>query len=353
MSNHLANKQLTARFLAELADTAEQGITAVLERYCHPDCRFEIFHPFNRIDGLANVAEQFWAPLKRAFPDYEQRLGQVIAGEYEGREQVSTLGYVLGTFDAKWLTIPPTHNVAYLRFALNVIVRDGKFAKAYVMLDIPDLMRQAGFWPLREMPGSAEQWPLPPMGSGATLETVDSERGVESLRIVREMQLGLPPAGEKLTMTTSAGRHSPHWHDNMNWYGPAGIGSARGLRGFREFHGALFLKAFPDRSGIKRDETGPEDGPGHYTRLGDGPFAVTSGWPSIYATHTGGQWLGLPPSGRKLEMRVGDWYLLDRNNKITDNWVMIDIPHMLDQMGLDILDDLRFFADRSLPRLGS
>ena len=51
-------------------------------------------------------------------------------------------------------------------------------------------------------------------------------------------------------------------------------------------------------------------------------------------------------------MRVADWYRLDRADKIIDNWVMIDVPHILAQMGLDILDDLRFFAAPSLSRLG-
>ena len=352
MSNHLANKQLTARFLEELANTPVEGITAVLERFCHTDCRWEIFYPFERIDGLAAAAAQFWEPLKRAFPDYEQRMGVVIAGDYEGREQVSTLGHVMGSFEAQWLAIPPIYNLVFLRFGFNAIVRDGKFAKAYILLDIPDLMRQAGHYPLRRMPGAAEQWPLPPIDSGATLASVDPERGALTMAIVREMQLGLPTPGEVQDKTTAAGRHSHHWHENMNWYGPAGIGSTRRLRGFRDFHGALFLQAFPDRSGIARDAEGPEDAPGHYTRIGDGLFAVTGGWPSIYATHTGGQWLGLPPSGRKVEMRVADWYRLDRADKIIDNWVMIDVPHVLAQMGLDILDDLRFFAAPSLSRLG-
>lgn len=351
MTHHLDNKQMTARFLDELAGAPEGGILAVLERYCHPDCRWEIFHPFNRIDGLADAAEQFWAPLKRAIPDYEQRLGVVIAGDYEGREQVSTLGHVMGSFEGKWLTIPPTHNLAFLRFGFNAVVRDGRFAKAYILLDIPDLMRQAGLYPLRRMPGASEQWPMPPIASGATLDQVELAQGAQTLAIVREMQLGLPKQGDPMDQSSAASRHSKRWHENMNWYGPAGIGSMRRMRGFRDFHGALFLQAFPDRAGIARDASGPEDGPGHYTRLGDGRFAVTGGWPSIYATHTGGQWLGLPPSGRKVEMRVADWYRLDRDEKIVDNWVMMDIPHMLDQMGLDILDDLQYFADPALSRL--
>ena len=351
MSNHLANKQLTARFLEDMANAPPGGSTAVLERYCHADCRWEIFFPFGRIDGLDNAATRFWEPFKRGFPDYEYRLGVVIAGEYEGREQVSALGHVMGTFEAQWLTIPPTHGLGFLRFGFNAIVRDAKFAKAYILIDILDLMRQAGHYPLRRMPGTAEQWPLPPMDSGATLASVDPERGARTMAIVREMQLGLPKPGEVHNNTIAASRHSRHWHQHMNWYGPAGIGSTRRLRGFRDFHGALFLQAFPDRAGIVRDAEGPEDAPGHYTRIGDGLFGVTGGWPSITATHTGGQWLGLPPSGRKVEMRVADWYRLDRNDKIIDNWVMIDVPHILAQMGLDILDDLRFFTDPSLSRL--
>lgn len=351
MSNHLANKQLTARFLDELAKTPEAGIEAVLNRFCHANCRWEIFHPFNRIDGSALAAKQFWAPLKRAFPDYEQRLGFVIAGEYEGREQVSTLGYVMGSFEGLWLGIPATHGLAFLRFGFNAIIREGRISKAYVLLDVLDVMRQAGFYPLRRMPGSSEQWPFPPTASGATLDAVDEDRGAKTMAIIREMQLGLPQPGEIQNRESAKGRHSPHWHDNMNWYGPAGIGSMRGLRGFRDYHGALFLKAFPDRAGIVRDPQGPEDAPGHYTRIGDGRFAVTGGWPSLYATHTGGQWLGLPPSGRKIEMRVADWYRLDCDDKIIDNWVMIDVPHVLDQMGLDIFDDMRFFADPRLSRL--
>lgn len=352
MPDHSANKQLFARFLTELADAADEGaIQAVLGRYCTPDCVFQIFHPFNRIEGIANAAREFWAPLKASFPDHEHRIAFGIAGEYEGREQVSTWGHLFGTFEQAWLGIPPTWRTIAQRVGVNAIVENGRFTKVYVLLDIIDVMLQAGYYPLREMPGSPAQWAFPPCDSGATALEADPERGANTLRIVREMQVGLPPPNSKFTAEEARARHSPHWHENMNWFGPAGIGSSRGLRGFRDYHGALFLQAFPNREGIKRDGGVPEDAPGHYTRLGDGKFAVTGGNPSLYATHTGSQWLGLPPTGAKVEMRVADWYRLDEDNKIIDNWVMIDIPHILHQMGLDIFDDLRFFVDRSRPRL--
>ena len=260
------------------------------------------------------------------------------------------MGSRMGTFDEPWVGIPPTGGLTFLRFGFAAIIREGKIAKAYVLLDILDVMRQAGFYPLREMPGSAEAWPFPPQDTGATALSHDPVRGEKTLRIVREMQSGLPKPDEIKLLAVQAGKHSPHWHENMNWYGPAGIGSGRGLRGFRDIHGSLFLQAFPDRGGWPRVPGGAEDAPGHYMRLGDGRYACTGGWPSLHGTHLGGEWLGLPPTGRKVEMRVADWYRLDDNDKIIDNWVMMDVPHILHQMGLDLFHDLKFRVDRSLLR---
>ena len=346
-SLHAANKQLVAAFLTEMAagDARE-----VLGRFCHPDCQFKVFHPFNTLDGLDEAAEKFWLPLRRAFPDYEQRIAMVLGSEYEGRAMASSWGHVMGTFDAPLIGIPPTRGLAFLSFGFNAVIRDQKIAKAYVLLDLVDLMRQAGFYPFRPMPGTSEAWPFPPCDTGATAISHDPVRGAETLRIVREMQGGLPKQNEIRATLGQPSAHSPHWHANMNWYGPAGIGSMRGLRGFRDFHGALFLQAFPDRTGWKREVGGKEDAPGHYIRLGDGLFGVTGGYPSLNGTHTGPEWLGLPPTGRRIEMRVADWYRLDNDGKICDNWVMMDIPHIVDQMGMDLFHDLQFRVDPSKMR---
>src|SRR5690606_33644322 len=47
----------------------------------------------------------------------------------------------------------------------------------------------------------------------------------------------------------------------------------------------------------------------HYIRIGDGPYSVTGGWPSVYAMHNGGGFCGLPPTGKPVFMRVMDFYL--------------------------------------------
>ena len=350
MNNHATNKRLLAELLFDLSEADGIAIEQTLAKYCHPSVAWRAFHPFNDMSGCSEGALRFWGPLREAFPDWEARMAFMLAGEYEGRECVSTWGVLMGNLTKPWLGIAPTHGLCALRIGINAVFHEGRITKLYVLLDILDVMRQAGYYPLRRMPGSAEAWAFPPCDSGASSENIDAGLGAITLSAVREMQLGLAKGDELKNLAATRSKHSPHWHKNMMWYGPAGIGSSRGQRGFLDFHGALFIQAFPDREGIARDHTGPEDAPGHYIRLGDGHFAITAGWPSLYGTHLGGQWLGLPPSGKRVEMRVADWYRTDRNGKIIDNWVMIDILHILHQTGLDVLDDLRYIVDTSLKR---
>ena len=350
MTELAADKRLVVEFLHAIADAQDGEIEATLRRYCRDDVVWRMFHPFGEIAGIEAAADRFWRPLKASFPDHEHRIGQAIAGDYEDRVCVSTLGDVQGTFAEAWLGIPPTHGLVIQRFGFCASVRDGKIASAYVLFDILDVMLQAGVYPLRRMPGSAAQWPLPPAESGASLTRCDPILGAETLRIVIEMQTGLAKGDDLKDLAKLRGNHSPHWHDDMNWYGPAGIGSSRGQRGFLDYHGALFIQAFPDRSGITRSPTGDEARPGSYMSIGDGPFAVTTGYPMMRGTHLGGAWLGVPPSGREVTMRVADWYRADADGKLIDNWVMIDLLDILCQFGLDVLDDLRFFVDPTLPR---
>src|SRR5690349_12473653 len=108
------------------------------------------------------------------------------------------------------------------------------------------------------------------------------------------------------------------------------------MRGVRAHHQVPFLTGFPDRKGA-----------GHYVRIGDGDYVATGGWPSVVGTHLG-EWLGLPGTGKQIDMRVMDFYRVDRN-KIIENWIPIDVIHMLHQMGFDALARLKHL--RGEPRL--
>ncbi|MGB6229428.1 MAG: hypothetical protein WBF53_04800 [Litorimonas sp.] len=331
-----------------LSSAREGADRDALSQYMAPQAIAEFYDPFGSGVGLEEIETAFWAPLKSAFPDYEIRPGLVLEGRYEDRMHASVLGHVIGTFLDPLAYIPPTRKMASLRIGINAVFESEKIVAFFVMVDLIDLMRQAGVYPFRAMPGSDGPWFMPPAETGTGR---GEGSGIRTLDIVREMQHGLPDGPAVVDRASAAAHHSPHWAERMNWFGPAGIGSSRGMEGFRDSHGALFLKAFPDRHGLPRAAGTDVGRQGHFCEIGEGRLAMTGGWPNMRAHHRGGHWLGLPPTGCRIDMRVSDWYRLDDANRIVDNWVMMDIPHMLAQMGLDVFEDLPFAANPQRSRL--
>jgi predicted ester cyclase len=52
-------------------------------------------------------------------------------------------------------------------------------------------------------------------------------------------------------------------------------------------------------------------------------------------TH-GGPYLGVPATGRALTLRVMDFWRV-QDGSIRENWVLLDLPDLLRQMGVDVL----------------
>ena len=117
----------------------------------------------------------------------------------------------------------------------------------------------------------------------------------------------------------------------MIWYGPSGIGTARSLEGFVDNHQLPFRKTFKERNYWKL---------GHYCELGDGKFSLTAGWNSIQAVYGSDDWLGYKSENQKVTMRVMDFYHHDEG-KIRENWVPIDIIHILKQIGVNVLENIK------------
>ncbi len=55
---------------------------------------------------------------------------------------------------------------------------------------------------------------------------------------------------------------------------------------------------------------------------------------------TGDDFLGVPATGKRVAMRVMDFYRCD-DVTIVENWIPIDIPHLLLQMGVDLFGRMR------------
>ena len=106
---------------------------------------------------------------------------------------------------------------------------------------------------------------------------------------------------------------------SFRWMGNFGCGTKNGLREFQDNWQRPFQAAFSDKVCV--DEA----------RLFDGQWGAAFGRQE--AVHTG-EFMGVAPTGKKVEIRYMDfWKVVD--GKIVDNWVMVDFPHVLSQLGED------------------
>tara|TARA_B110000285_G_C14887241_1_gene496792 strand:- start:275 stop:727 length:453 start_codon:yes stop_codon:yes gene_type:complete len=123
-----------------------------------------------------------------------------------------------------------------------------------------------------------------------------------------------------------------YWHPRCNWYGPSGIGTGRGLSGFRNWHQIPFLNALPDRGGI----------PETRNMFSDGDYVGFTAWPGMRMTVSGDGWLGIAPAGQQITMRSLDFWRCEKG-LIRENWVLIDLLDVYHQLGVDVLGRMREF----------
>ena len=110
--------------------------------------------------------------------------------------------------------------------------------------------------------------------------------------------------------------------DNFRWMGNQGCGTKIGLQAFQDNWQRPFQAAFSDKVCI--DEA----------RLYMGEWVAAFGRQE--AVHSG-EFMGVAPTHKKVEIRYMDFWKVV-NGKIVDNYVMVDFPHVLAQLGVDIFD---------------
>ena len=284
-------------------------------------------HPINAHHNPAQVIEHFWRPFLTSFPDLERRDDIVITGSFKEGKWIGATGYYTATFNQDWLGIKATGGVVNIRYGEFSKLESGKVHEVYVILDILDVMHQAGCWP-SNVPisrGPLDRVPGPASRDGVTIVASPAAESERSLKLVEAMIAGLM-SYDGATLESMAMER--FWHPHMMWYGPAGIGSCRQLKGFQDVHQRAFLGAFPDRVGGD-----------HKARVGDGAFVGSTGWPSVRATHLG-PWQGQAATGRKISMRVMDFWRRE-DNLLRENWVFIDMIELLLQMDIDVMGALK------------
>jgi predicted ester cyclase len=323
--------------LCALAEGGAQSARRALASLYSEQAEWRGSHPLNELQGVEAIAAVVWEPLLAAFPDLERRDLIFAGGVTDGREYIAAMGHYCGTFKLDWLSIPANGKTLYLRYGEVHQIAAGRIVQSTVLIDLLDVMRQAGIWPVAPSLGVEEMWPAPLTGDGLIFHEHDAHQSAASLTQTLAMHKTLGDYND----LEGRGREGllampqkQHWHPRMMWYGPAGIGTTRGLSGFVDGHQLPFRKAFPNRHGGH-----------HYLRIGDGPYSVTGGWPSVLAKHLGGSFMGLSPTGRDVTMRVMDFYL-HHEGLIRENWVPIDVIHLLLQMDVDVFGRMKMLSRR-------
>jgi predicted ester cyclase len=301
-----------------------------MARVFHPRCKVQLAHPFEDLDGAPDLYGRAYAPLLKAIPDLERRDTIVMAGPTpQGSDWVGCCGYYTGTFAREWLDIPPTGHQVSMRFHEFYRFEGRHVAEVQALWDIPEVMMQARAWPMA--PSLGREWlvPGPATVDGLVRGPRDAARSAASARLVFDM---LEALGKFATGGVEAMRLADYWHPRCSWYGPSGIGTGRGIAGFRNWHQIPFLNAMPDRVG--------SPAAGHF--FADGDYVAFTAWPGMSMSITGDGWMGIAPSGQKITMRSLDFWRCE-NGMIRENWVLVDLLHVFKQIGVDVFARLREF----------
>lgn len=318
-------RQIVRRNLKELFESRAGETRA--ENTFQGDAVCDLPWPLSQATNVQDFEESFLSPLKRAISGLHRRDIIFIGGRNtrkQGGTWVAAVTHYVGNFIQPLWGITPSNHLVMIRAGEFFRIENNRISEAKIIVDMADLLRQCGHMPFHSL-GTEITFPAPATQDGICPEPLGGEK---SLQLIEAMLGDLHVYDPETSTSRGQTGKEGYWHENMMWYGPAGIGSNYRWEGFVRDHRAPFLSAFPDRKGGN-----------HYCRIGDGNYAAVSGWPSMTMTHQG-SYLGVPASGKALTLRVMDFYRC-KTMQISENWVLLDYGDLFAQMGLDLREMAR------------
>ena len=326
MHSYALSKRRVLDFYVALNTADPTSLTSILKSQLTPDFQWYGVYPFDEQHGPEAVAEAFWIPFLNSWKNVQRRQDIFLAGtsEIDQTEWVISMGHLMGLLDQDWLGMRTTRKLAFLRYADFYCVQEGQLVRGVFFCDLIGVMHQLGISPLPLQTGVSFLYPGPRTHDGLLFEYQDNRESKKTLDLVNRMLADLTAlniSGDDLPPPEYLART---WHEDMIWYGPAGIGATYTISRYQEQH------QYPFRTGLQGKRFN-----GHLCRLAEGNYAGFFGWPNLTNTAIGG-FLGLPASERAADMRVVDIYRRE-GDKLAENWVLIDLPWWLKQQGVDIL----------------
>jgi len=329
-----SNKKLVWDFWAALETGSKAEVFDSCVSVMAPDMPWNGPDPINALLGPEAFATEFWLPFSAAFSNPQRESHLFFGGPSNGRKDgqkdgrmwVCGTGYFKGVFSHDWLGIPASGNNVRIRWGEFCLVENGRITAIYFLLDLVDLLRQAGFAVLPPDRGEQGVWPAPNNDNGVLLAGQDEDESDRTLKLIRSFLFeGLNVYDEKNLESMGVANY---FHPGVQWYGPGGIGACDGLRQFEELHQRHWLHAFPDRAVQDLD-----------CLFAEGSYTGGSGWAAVHATQKG-QYLDCPATGRRLVVNGLDFWRRE-GDQFTENWVFVDMVHLFRQFGVDLFDRIQ------------
>lgn len=337
MTNNInqQNKQIVWNFWKILDETPTDKIQNIVHSTMATDVIWYGFAPLNHLEGMAAFCQDFWQPLKQAFPDLKRESHIFMGGKSNGRVDgnidldgkmwVSGTGYFHATFTHDYLGIPAAGEKVRIRWGEFCRIENSKIVEIYFQIDLIDLMQQVGIQVLPPSKGKDHIYPPPHAQDGVLLIAPDQTVSDYSLDHIRRFIFdGLNSYDQ--TELKSMGM-ADFFKSDVQWYGPGGIGACLSLKEFEDLHQQPWLIAFPDRQVQDLDAL-----------IAEGNYSGAPGWAGVKATHTG-PYLACPPTGNSIVINGLDWWKREGEMYI-ENWVFVDMIHLFQQFGVDLLAKL-------------
>lgn len=327
MGKYREAKLIVLDYFQSIESASESTILEALRAHVHEAYDWKGVYPFRQQYGIETVCKIFWKPFLSAIKQVQRRQDIFIAGTNEigGEEWVMSMGHFVGLFESDWLGIRKTGKMCHLRYAEFNCVENGKITKTGLFIDLIGFMQQAGAYPLPPSTGAYFVYPGPRDHNGLLFDDAPAEEGIKTLALVNEMVDDLTALNKSGAMGCPPEILERTWHKNMIWYGPGGIGASYTIPGYQNQHQLPFRNNLTDKVFN-----------GHVCRFSEGNFACFFGWPNLSNRPIGG-FLGLPGGEIKADMQVVDVYYR-KGDKLSENWVFIDLPYWLKQQGLDVFE---------------
>ena len=316
----------------ERAGTDVSKIREAADRFCSTELGWHGHAPIGALAGVEEFVDQFWVPLMTSFPDLKRERHIFFGGKSNGRADgnesldgkmwVTGTGYFNATFAADYLGVPASGETVAVRWGEFCRMVDGQVVEIYFLVDMVDLIRQAGFEVLPLSRGADGVYPAPAAGDGVLLEPQDSTASAYSLDHIRQFIFDGLNAFDEANLASMG--MADFFHPDVQWYGPGGIGACLSLTEFEDLHQRPWLVAYPDRQ--VQDLT---------ALIAEGSYSAGPGWAGVLATHTG-PYLDVGPTGRSIEFNGLDWWKRE-GEQYVENWVFVDMIHLFDQFGVDLL----------------